>query len=70
MKRFRSTRRSIARNGGLESEPKKLDIDSQPEQSVANAATNRDRLAYLVILLLLFIFIIQECYELGDKLAR
>ena len=47
MKRFKSTRRSIARNGGLESEP-----NWQPEQSIARVAINNERHA------LLFVFII------------
>ena len=63
MKRFRSTRRSIARKGGLESEPKNLDHDSQPEKSVASAANNKDRPATLPRMVIgprLFAFILTE----------
>ena len=51
IKRLRSMRRSMARKGGLESELKKLDHDSQPEKSVARAATNNVRLAALARML-------------------
>ena len=42
MKRFKSTRRSMARNGGFESEP-----NWQPEQNIARVAINNERQALL-----------------------
>jgi len=58
IKRFRSTRRSIARKGVLEYETKKFDHDSQPEKSVASTAKNKDRPACIVIELRLFLLVI------------
>jgi len=70
MKRFRSTRRSMARNDGLESDPKYFDHVSHPLNNVAKAATNNDRPACIVIELRLFVIVIIQILRAVGKLAR
>ena len=48
----------MARNGGLESDPKYFDHVSHPLNNVASAATNNDRPACIVIELRLFVIVI------------
>jgi len=62
--------RSMARNGGLESDPKYFDHVSHPLNNVASAATNNDRPACILIELRLFVIVIVRMLDPGDKLAR
>ena len=70
MKRFRSTRRSMAGNGGLESDPKYFDHVSQPLNNVAKAATNNDRPAYIVTELRLFVLVIVQMLRTRGQVGK
>ena len=61
----------MARNGGLESDPKYFDHVSHPlNNNVASAATNNDRPACIVIELRLLVIAIIQILRAGGKLAR
>jgi len=60
----------MARNGGLESDPKYFDHVSQPLNNAASAATNNDRPACIVIELRVFVIVIIQILRAVGKLAR